>query len=110
MSNFERNLLQVATYWAPDSEDLFGHKTYVAPIQLACRWEDVANTIRSKLGTELVSKSRVFLAQDISIDGYLFLGTSAALDPTVVAGAYEVQQIMRTPDLRNLKTLFVAML
>lgn len=110
MPNFERNLRQTATYWAPQSQDLFGKTTYDAPVQIPVRWEDKVELFRDKTGQEVASKSKVFLAQDIDLDGYLMLGTSFAADPLSEENAYEIRQVMRTPDLRNLKTLYVAML
>ena len=110
MPNFERNLRQTATYWASTGHDLFGKQAFATPVTLPVRWEDKVELIRDKTGEEIASKSRVFLATDIDIDGYLFLGTSVAADPTQVNGAEEVRQLVSTPDLRNLKTLYVAYL
>lgn len=108
--NFERNLKQTATYWAPASTDIFGKVTYSAPQERACRWEDRQELFRDKAGQETTSRSKIFMALDADLDGYLYLGTSAASDPTTVAGAWEIRQIARLPDLRNLKTLYVAIL
>jgi len=110
MINLSSKLNQTVTYWSQTGEDLFGKGTFASPIQLQARWEDVAEMFIDKTGQESVSKAKVFLAQDISLEGYLVQGTSAGTDPTVVAGAQEVRQIKRTPDLRNLQTLYVAML
>lgn len=110
MPNFERNLRQTATYWAPLGTDMFGKVTYAKPITLPVRWEDKAELFRDKLGQEVTSKARVFLASDIDLDGYLFLGISAVTDPLSLDKAFEIRQVNRTPDLRNLKTLYVAFL
>lgn len=110
MPNFERNLRQTCTYWAQTALNMSGKGTFATPVQLPCRWEDVAHLFLNKRGQEVTSRSRVFLAQDIDLQGYLMLGTSAAADPTTLVDAWEIQQVKVTPDLRNLKNLYVAML
>jgi hypothetical protein len=74
------------------------------------RWEDRAEAIRNKNGGEYVTKSRVFAGQDLSLDGYLYLGESDEVDPRTVDGAYEIQQISKIPDLSNLETIYTAYL
>lgn len=108
MPNFERNLKQTVTYWEPTGSDLFGKATFSSPVTLSCRWEDIQEQFTDKLGQVTISRSKVYLASDINIDGYLFLGTSVASDPTEVAEAEEIRNIKRIPDLYNLKTMYVA--
>lgn len=110
MSGFERNLRQTLTYWAPLGTDMYGRTSFAAPVTRICRWEDKSELVRSKKGDEIVTKSRVFMAEDFDINGYVFLGTSVATDPHDVEGAWEIQQRAATPDLRLMKTLYVAYL
>lgn len=110
MSRFDRQLHQTATYWAPLDTDLFGKKTYEAPVQLTVRWEDKQELYHNKHGQQVVSKSRIFLSQNVDLDGYILLGTSVETDPVLVTGAEEIQQIARIPDLRNLTTMYMAIL
>jgi hypothetical protein len=106
--NFERWLKQTCTYWATTGvTDVFGKPVYAAPTTRTCRWEDKSVLFRDKLGQEKTSRSEIFLALSADIDGWLYLGTSAATDPTGVAGAAEIQQVDRYPDLRYLKQLYV---
>lgn len=110
MPNFSRNLLQTATYWVLNTRTLYGNGAYAAPVPLLCRWEDCNELVIDKHGVEVKSSAKVFFAQDISLEGYLLLGTSNAPDPTVVNEAREVIQVKRTPDLRNLQNLYVVFL
>lgn len=110
MPNYERNLTQTATYWEPDSEDKFGKKTFKDPVYICCRWEDRAEMVFDKTGQQVVTKSRVFFKQDISLDGYICLGEETTDDPTLLSNAYEVRQVARVPDLRNLTTLYTVYL
>ena len=99
------NLPQTATYWAAGSTDRYGKPVLSAPVQIRCRWEDSNQQVMSKKGEEIISKARVFLASDVSLDGYLLLGTSAVGDPTPLNNAYEIQAKTTTPDLRGLQSL-----
>lgn len=104
--NLASKLKQTCTYWAPTGQtDLYGKPVWSVPTTLSCRWENNQSQIMSKTGQEIVSKARVYLADPVDIDGYLFLGTSAALDPTLVIGAEDIQNVGTTPDLRNLQQL-----
>lgn len=108
--SFDRHFHQTLTYWAPGALDLYGKMTYAAPVQKLCRWEEVSLTYQDKKGEERQSKTRIFLVDDLDIDGYVFLGTSAATDPTQLDGAYEIQQKMRLPDLRAVRTMTTVIL
>jgi hypothetical protein len=74
------------------------------------RWEDKVEQFRDKSGQETVSRSKVFLAQDVSMDGYLFLGDSSVADPRDVPGANEIRALSKIPDLRSATALRVAYL
>lgn len=100
-----RNLNQTLTYWPPGAVDRYGKPQPGSPVQKPCRWEDRSDQIISKTGQEIVSKSRVFLAEDVDIDGYVYLGVSSASDPTTVSGAQQIQAKSKHPDLRNLRQL-----
>jgi hypothetical protein len=99
-------LPQTATYWeASNDTDRYGNKTFSAPVQVPCRWEDRVQTVMSKRGEEFTSKARVFFASDKSLDGYLYLGVSSDPDPTGLDDVYEIQAKTTTPDLRGLQSL-----
>lgn len=101
-----RKLNQTCTYWGPTGQtDLYGKTVWSDPIQLPCRWENNQSQVMAKSGQEIVSKARVYLAVPVNVDGYLFLGESAAADPTTVDGAENIQNVGTTPDLRNLQQL-----
>lgn len=105
-ANLARNMHQDLTYWAPGAKDRYGKTTFAAPVVKKCRWEDRIETFQDKQGEESTSKSRVMLVDtDIDVDGYVYLGVSVATDPLKLAGAFEIQAISKTPDLRNIRNL-----
>lgn len=103
----QRHLHQTLTYWPPGEDDRYGKHQSGAPVQLPCRWEDRTDEIQGKEGQQVTSRSRVFVEGDVDIDGYLYLGTSNAPDPSQVDGAYEIQAKAHQPDLRNVRELTV---
>lgn len=109
MNNILNKLQQDATYWYPTGSDLFNKQTF-GRATIKCRWEDVSEVFIDKTGKEATSKSVIFFAENIDIEGYVFLGESLENDPTLVPGAHMVKQVSRIPDLRNLKTLYTVYL
>lgn len=94
------------TYWAPGVPDGYGGVTYGAPLALKGRWEDKQEEyLNAKLEEEL-SNAIVFFPSSVNIQndgGYLYNGASVATDPTKVANAFRIAQVLKTPDLRNVK-------
>lgn len=104
------NLREIITYWAPLGTGVFGEDTFDAPKQVNARWEDRQEMIRDKAGQEVISTSRIWLSEDISINGYLFRGETNELDPLQVDGAKEIRQFSKVPDLRYITQTLVAYL
>ncbi len=103
------NLDQPITVWTA-TKNGYGGLTFGPPVALEGRWQDKIEQFRTASGDEKVSKSVVYLSVDVAIGDYLFEGTSEAVDPSILTGASEVQQLAKTPDLRTLRTLRKAFL
>lgn len=108
MSDFiTRNLRQTATYWGNPAPDGWGGKTFDAPVEILCRWEDKVEKVIGANGEEIVSRSVVFLAQDVDEGGFLYLGSvsgdSTDDSPEEVAGAYEIKAFRKIPSIRATK-------
>jgi hypothetical protein len=111
MLNLRRMMNQECTYWVKTpGTDAFGKPSFSAPVTRLVRWEDVMTQIQDKQGQDRVSKSTIYSDADWSLAGYLYLGTSLAANPLEVEGAYEIIQVSRVPDLRNLQQLYTAYL
>lgn len=98
MSYLTDGLTQTATYWAPEALDAYGRPSFASPVALDCRWEDTTELFRDAQGREVVSKANVWLSQDVALGGFLLLGESAEADPRS-AGAYEIRNFEKTPEL-----------
>lgn len=107
------NYHQKVTYWAPLPGDTgTGAKLMAAPITLKVRWEDKQEQILDSKGQQTISKAEIYLPPDmpVEIDGFFYNGISTIADPRTVENAFQVLQIMRIPDLRNLTAQNVAII
>lgn len=95
-------LNQVCTLWVSTGTDGYNKPSFDAPVQITVRWEEKSEKIQMDDGVEVLSRARVFLAQDVALGDYLFLGTSIETDPMEVLGAYRVKDFRKTPSLDGL--------
>lgn len=116
MSILTKILRQHVVYWAPGPPDEFGKPTALEPIDLLGRWEDVVEQVIGPGGTLVVSKSRVYVGQDLEIGGFLLLGslresvsTGGLVNPKL-DGAMEIVSFTKTPNIRASQFLRIAYL
>jgi hypothetical protein len=111
---FEKtNYQQKVTYWAPIPGDSgTGAELVAAPKTVKVRWEDRQEQILNSRGQQQISKAQIFTSSDepLEIDGFVYYGITKDLEPRNVPGAYQVIQILRIPDLRNLMAENVAII
>jgi len=92
-------LKQKITYWKKTGVDGFNDETFAAPVTINARWEDRSTTVLSSDGVEVLSNSRVYLAQDISTGDFLFNGISTVTDPRTFNAANRVINFRKMPNL-----------
>ncbi len=104
MSFLTSNHNQKIVYWGTPTKDKWGGRTFATPVELDGRWEDRQELFIDSTGRESMSKAFVWLGQDITVEGYLYLGTlasiSSAASPKTVDGAYEVRGFTKIPNLK----------
>jgi phenylalanyl-tRNA synthetase beta subunit len=103
--DLDKLLNQTATYWAPSSIDGFNVVTFSTPESVSCRWEDKQELFLNYNMDQELSHAVVYLNQDIEIGGYLYLGTSTAVDPGTVDGAREIRAFNKIPNVKATKFL-----
>lgn len=105
-------LPQTLTWWAASGGDGFGGDLFAAPLAIKGRWEDRTEKYIGQLDRrELISNAVVFVDRDVAVGDYLVQGDQTAqANPTLVAGAYKVQQFKRVSDIRNVETVKRAVL
>jgi hypothetical protein len=91
---------QTITYWGTPQPDGMGGVVFAAPVSMLARWEQNAIQDYDDKGTAIVSQARVFTKVDLDIGGFVFLGITAATDPTVIGGAFEIKNFVKTPSIR----------
>jgi len=98
-------LRQDAVYWGSPTPDGSGGRTFAAAVQIKCRWEEGSFVFTNAEGREDVATSQIFVASDLVLEAYLFLGTLANLtapqkaDPLIVPGAVEIRGRSKDPDV-----------
>lgn len=97
-----RRFTQTATLWRA-TPDGYGGYTFAYPELINCRWEERSELLPGS-DTEI---SRAIVYPDIAVapEDYLFLGSSAAVTPVGLVGAFRVRSFSRIPNLRNLSTV-----
>lgn len=106
---------QRAVLWTRSTEpDKFGKFTYAAPIEIRCRWEDIAKEFRDPKGQTVMSHSVVYVDRVIGVGDMLRLGEIETAEPSdpldLPLTAFEVRQFNQLPNLRNKLTLYTAFL
>lgn len=122
MSIITKMLKQKAVYWPPESVDSSGDdfdnygqpQVSVDPIEIDCRWEDVAQEFIDSEGTAQVSRSVVYVSQDVEVGGILMSGNLVdvidAVNIKENPNAWEIRRFDKLPNLKATKFLRTAYL
>ncbi len=94
-------MFQDATYWGAPTPNGYGGGTYPAPVSITCRWEDKPELFTDAQGREQRSSAIVYPDQELVVQGWLYLGTSAEADPHNQDGAFEVKAARNIPSMQN---------
>ena len=106
MGYLTRNLRQKMVYWGNPQPDGYGGYTYDDPVEIKGRWEEREELFIDSAGVQQVSRARVFIDQDVVVDGYLLLAELSTVSsgeegsPGTVDGAFRIRGYRKTPNLR----------
>jgi hypothetical protein len=106
MSYLTKNLKQTAVYWARTTPRGSGGWNYSDGVEVICRWEEEQEIYKDTQGKEFLSNAVVYLAQDVLVDGVLFLGELTDIDsddlddPLNVDGAYTIKRFFKVPNIK----------
>lgn len=98
-------LNQTAVYWGNPQSDGYGGRTFDDAVEVAVRWQDRQEMFIDMQGREQTSRAVVYVATDLAIGGYLYLGELADLssaeegDPLAISTAYEIRAFSKSPDI-----------
>lgn len=106
-------------YWQADKPGGFGDTTFKKPVELLCRWEDVAQEIVSPDGRTRLSNAHLIVqGVQLVVASVVMLGTLADWKkmptypkiPTNAQGGYEVIKSGHTPNFDGEDLLYEAWL
>lgn len=95
----------VATYWPAPTETGYGGVEFDAPRILMTKWEDSIEEFTDLNGSANISRSIVYVMEDVEEGGYLAFGDFVATpiaDPTTIKEAWFIKRVDKTRDLRGL--------
>lgn len=98
---------QRAVYWSKSGNDEHGSPTFTAAQALMVRWVDKQEQFKAFDGRELVSDSLVWVGEDVTLEGVLYLGEYYDLtaeqkaDPSLVGNAKWILQFEKIPSVNN---------
>lgn len=99
-SFIKRKAKQTAVYWAASGKNVQAKKTYTTGVEIKCVWIQDRELMVKDEGKETVSKATVYVNQDLTEQGMLYLGTLDDLtsaqksDPTKVKKAH-VEELLK---------------
>jgi hypothetical protein len=82
---------QTAVYWGNPVDNGNGGFTYDDPVEIKCHWEEKEQLLSQANSTPLISRSIVYLIQDVDVDGLLYLGELTDLDSAEEANPYAME-------------------
>lgn len=91
-----------AVWWVYTGTDRFGDYTYGEPVEVRCRWDDIAAEYLDEGGARRISNAMVMVDRDMKPGGMLWNGTLEGLtDPGVPEnneGARKIERFEKSPD------------
>jgi len=104
---------QTAIWWKKAAPDQYGTDSFEAPVEVACRWEEVGQEYLSAQGEKQLSRAIVYVDRKMSMGDRLALGSldsDTSADPIEYEGSYLVERFDVLPNLRNSENLYTAYL
>lgn len=114
MSLITRMRKQTAVWFKCKGLDGYGKPTYEAPVEIACRWEDMTKEFITPTGDTKQSQAIVYPDRDVAPKDVLMLGALVDVtdsgNPKENKGAFEVLRFDKLPTLRATEFLLTAYL
>lgn len=86
--------VDTAVYWGNPVDDGYGKKTFDNPVEIKCRWVDIAQVMQNEHGKEFLATSEVQVLQKLDYEGLLFKGELKDIDVTLLATPYEIPNVV----------------
>jgi hypothetical protein len=105
-----------AVYWAPNGQDRFGKRVFVAPVSIDVRWQDKQEEFVDQEGRVQRSRSIIYSTTSIIDGGYLYKGALTGLTagqkaaPENLVGARLIGSVQESSSLDGADVLYKAMM
>jgi hypothetical protein len=108
----KRMLRQKAVYWEHRGVNKNSEPMQSEPVEIRCRWEDMASIVTDQEGRETTYNSTVYVDQDVKREGYLWLGRIQNLPGPwpPPSDALRIQKFEKIPTFNAKKFLRIAYL
>lgn len=107
-------LKQKAVYWPPGLPGDDGQPTYEEPVEVRCRWDDIATEIRDYRERTVISNTTVMVDREMAPGGVLWQGElqyiQSQTEPFENTKAFEILKFAIVPQIDAKKALYMAML
>lgn len=113
MSIITRMRKQTAVLWVRGSPDTYGNFSFASPVEISCRWEDVAQEFLDAQGEKQMSRAVVYADRVLKPGDRLMRGeidSNTPENPLDTSDAFEVRRFENTPNLRATEFLKTAYL
>lgn len=98
--------VQTAVYWAKNGRGFAPGKNYADAVEIKCRWDGQQQEVTDSKGEKVICNAKLLLTQNVTLDGYLYLGALADLDsdpqPEDIKGAYRILKVKTTPLFKSI--------
>ena len=97
-----------AAYWEPGSPDDAGNKTFAAPVEIKCRWEERVQEFSGTNNEAMLSNAVVYVDRDVKTLGVLKLlevgqtlnGLTSTTNPFANDKAWEIKRFDKLPTIK----------
>lgn len=113
MSLIKKMRRQTAVWWKRLTPDRYGKFAYSTPVEIDCRWEDVAQEFVNDKGEMQVSRALVYVDRVMAPGDRLLLGaveSDTPDDPLLASRSFEIRRFDQLPTLKATETLLTAYL
>lgn len=97
----EKFCVQTAVYWAATGVDGYGNPTFAAPVEISVQWGSKIEAMTDSHGESFVSRAQVLVTEDLTVDGYLYLGKLTDLpatpSPLTTVEAFKIRLFTKDP-------------
>lgn len=101
---------QTATYWAPGTPDGYGSRSWAAPVEVMCRWQDRSDRDIDDRGVEFTTRAVVYPDAELELHGMLYRGETTETDPMSLDGAWTIRSLRRSDNPPGSTVVYKALL